>query len=387
MNRQFLQSLFSRVAILFTASGLLMPVSFAQQGPQKAPPGKAPGKAAGTEPKFKAIWEPVNVKEDLELMAVHFVSADEGWVAGGKNALNGGVILHTKDGGATWEVQLGDPQSSDRAYRDLRFLDARTGFAVQSTSGGDHKLLRTTDGQSWVPVGTVGQHRTDYQFVSAEVGFYTGRDQILRTSDGGRRWQAVFSCRVKAEVQGLTRDVPCEFSKMFFLNSNVGYAISIEIARDGGFVVAKTTDGGTSWTPQVVLPGENAKEGDLHFFDENNGVLRTIDGKLFRTTDGAHTWTGVTGQPEGKPEFEFADLEVGWMVRYRKMTYTGDAGKRWLSSTINFPAPVIASSLPARDRGYAAGEHGMVYRYRIVPIQYTSKGMLPAPMIAGPVPR
>jgi hypothetical protein len=40
--------------------------------------------------------------------------------------------------------------------------------------------------------------------------------------------------------------------------------------------------------------------------------------------------------------------------------------------------------LPARDRGYAAGEHGMVYRYRIVPVAYTSKGMLSATMIAGP---
>ena len=30
------------------------------------------------QPKFKAIWEPVNVKEDLELMSVHFATADEG---------------------------------------------------------------------------------------------------------------------------------------------------------------------------------------------------------------------------------------------------------------------------------------------------------------------
>jgi hypothetical protein len=71
------------------------------------------------------------------------------------------------------------------------------------------------------------------------------------------------------------------------------------------------------------------------------------------------------------------------MVRYRKMTYTSDAGKNWLSSTINFPASVSASSLPTRQQGYAAGEHGMVYRYRIVPVEYTSKGMPPAPVVAG----
>src|SRR5437879_5490323 len=74
------------------------------------------------EPKFKAIWEPVNVKEDIELTSVAFVSPEEGWVAGGRNGMAGGVILHTKDAGANWEVQLGDPQSQDRAYHQLQFL-------------------------------------------------------------------------------------------------------------------------------------------------------------------------------------------------------------------------------------------------------------------------
>jgi photosystem II stability/assembly factor-like uncharacterized protein len=123
-----------------------------------------PAKPAVGEPKFKAIWEPANVKEDLELFSVHFVSPDEGWVAGGKSVMAGGVILHTQDGGMTWQTQLGDPQSSDRAYRDMRFLGPKLGWAVQSTGIGDHKLLRTTDGQNWSVAGTVGQHRSDYQF-------------------------------------------------------------------------------------------------------------------------------------------------------------------------------------------------------------------------------
>src|SRR5713101_2814462 len=79
------------------------------------PPGKQTG-AQSAAPKFKAIWEPVNVKEDIELRSVHFTSSEEGWVAGGRTVMQGGVILHTADGGANWEVQLGDTQSSDRAY-------------------------------------------------------------------------------------------------------------------------------------------------------------------------------------------------------------------------------------------------------------------------------
>jgi len=139
--------------------------------------------AQKSEPKFKAIWEPVNVKEDLELLSVHFSSSEEGWVAGGRSVMAGGVILHTSNAGATWEVQLGDPQSSDRAYGDLRFLGP-LGWAVQSTGIGDHKLLRL-DGKEWKDAGTVAQHRGDYHFISAQVGFVTSRAGISRTQDGG----------------------------------------------------------------------------------------------------------------------------------------------------------------------------------------------------------
>jgi hypothetical protein len=70
------------------------------------------------------------------------------------------------------------------------------------------------------------------------------------------------------------------------------------------------------------------------------------------------------------------------MIYYHRMTYTGNGGKSWLSREIAFPAMVTDSSLPARDRGYAVGEHGMVYRYRIVPMDYAAKGMIAAPALA-----
>ena len=50
-----------------------------------------------------------------------------------------------------------------------------------------------------------------------------------------------------------------------------------------------------------------------------------------------------------------------------------------MSQPVAFPAGVEAFSLVQPDRGYAVGEHGMVYRYRIVPFAYTTAGMLEAP--------
>jgi len=42
---------------------------------------------------------------------------------------------------------------------------------------------------------------------------------------------------------------------------------------------------------------------------------------------------------------------------------------------------VNAFSLPTRNRGYVVGDHGMIYRYRIVPANYTAKGMIDAPLM------
>lgn len=358
---------------LFVVVATVLPSA---QGPAK----KA---QAPTAAKFKAIWEPVNVKEDLALASVQFVSPDEGWVAGGATSMTGGVILHTSDGGMTWETQLGDPTSADRGYDHLRFVDAKTGFAVQSTAAGEHRLLRTTDGKTWTPVGVVKQHRTDYQFVSPTVGFVSAGDEILRTADGGKKWDPAYECRVKADVQGLTRELRCQVSALFFVDANTGFGVTRALEANAGVAFVKTTDGGATWTASVGLPGENGHEAALHFLNQNEGLVRMQNGKIFRTGDGGQTWSEVPGEIDGKPDFAFADAQVGWAAKYQKVLYTRDGGKTWLSSATKFPAMIEDSSLPARDRGYVVGEHGMVYRYRIVPAEFTAKGILPAPSIGG----
>lgn len=76
---------------------------------------------------------------------------------------------------------------------------------------------------------------------------------------------------------------------------------------------------------------------------------------------------------------EFADAQVGWAIRSRIMIYAVDGGQHWVSRAIMFRESVYAFSLVSRESGYVVGNHGMVYRYRIVPIEYSSKGMLAAP--------
>jgi hypothetical protein len=70
---------------------------------------------------------------------------------------------------------------------------------------------------------------------------------------------------------------------------------------------------------------------------------------------------------------------TGWTMEEKMWAYTTDGGKRWLSREVAFPSDVNAFSLPESDRGYVVGNHGMVYRHRVVPANYTVPHAINAP--------
>ena len=331
------------------------------------------------------VWEPVSYGEDVALNSVYFVTPDEGWVAGG-GAGGHGIILHTTDAGQHWDVALGDPAGTQPAFTDLRFIDRRTGFAVQATHAGDYSLLRTTDGAHWEVSGTVPQHQLDYYFVSPTVGVASIHNEIRRTTDAGRTWSKVFDCALKVSINGLARTVRCEAAAFAFPTATLGYALGNSYDARGMYLM-KTEDGGATWTAWLAVPDVDGREGHLFFNDERTGYICTADGRLYGTTDGAQTWNGLAGaQCEVKAAVRFADHDVGWTLRYHKLTWTADGGQRWASRDVAFPAPVAAFSLPRRDLAYAVGDHGMIFRYRVViagaPL---AAGALPAPAMP-PIP-
>lgn len=314
------------------------------------------------------VWEPVNYPEDLSLTDVFFVTPEIGYVAG-----QGATILKTIDGGANWNVLLGgDPGSQEREILDLRFVNETHGWATHR-AGTDISLLRTTDGETWEPVGTIPDHYNDYIFTTETEGVVAASDRIYRTIDAGATWKQVGQCQVRAAVDGLTRAMQCEIERMHFPSPATGFAIAY-VSGDLSAIL-KTTDGGNSWHLAGLLTGDRAREGGIFFTDENNGVARTSTGKAWSTADGGQTWKALIATTLG-PSIRFADPEVGWSFarlcigmgcENARLSYTADGGRRWTSRSFPFPAGVEAFSLPRRDMGYAVGNHGMIYRYRVVP--------------------
>jgi photosystem II stability/assembly factor-like uncharacterized protein len=317
---------------------------------------------------LKGVWEPVNYGEDLQLTDAFFVTPETGYVAGA-----GGTILKTTDAGSTWTPLLGgDPASAESPVRHLRFVSPTTGWATQVTATHTN-LFYTRDGESWEQIGSIEEHYTDLAFTSDTTGVFAFNKEVHQTNDSGKTWQKAYDCEVKAQVDGLARTLQCEVIKMHFVSTGVGFAMAY---AEGGAYILRTADGGASWSLASVIEKESARNAGLFFLDENTGYARVRSGKSYRTSDGGRTWTGMAATTLGM-SVRFADPEVGWSFQdpctgmgceNGKLIYTTDGGKRWASRSIAFPAPVQSFSFPRRDVGYVIGDHGMIYRYRVLPV-------------------
>jgi len=87
-------------------------------------------------------WEDRSFLTDKALSAVYFNNQNLGWVAGN------GIILHTTDGGQNWDEQW----TGNYELRDIFFISEDTGWAVGDSFPQNYQikdkgvLLKTTDG-------------------------------------------------------------------------------------------------------------------------------------------------------------------------------------------------------------------------------------------------
>ncbi|MEH6565351.1 MAG: YCF48-related protein [Halopseudomonas sp.] len=145
-------------------------------------------------------WDQADVPVRQLLTAVYFADAKHGWAVG-----HDAVILHSSDGGETWQMQYRDPTLDEpadpegpglleRPLMDVWFRDLQTGFAV----GAYGIFLRTDDG------GATWQDRSDS--IDNEYGmhynaiapvhnaglFMVGEmGSMYRSSDYGDTWETL----------------------------------------------------------------------------------------------------------------------------------------------------------------------------------------------------
>lgn len=124
-----------------------------------------------------------------DLYDLDFVSSTQGWLAGGS-----GAILHTQDGGLTWELQrIGQPTVYD-GLRAVDFVDLEYGWAV----GASGQIWHTQNGgHTWERqrrTNSMDDLYTSVQFLDRNEGWVVGAvGNRLHTTDGGRTWDDSYS--------------------------------------------------------------------------------------------------------------------------------------------------------------------------------------------------
>jgi photosystem II stability/assembly factor-like uncharacterized protein len=113
-------------------------------------------------------------------------------------------------------------------------------------------------------------------FVDSTTGWCAGRDGIIiHTSDGGNTWVEQSST------------VQTFIVSLFFLDKNLGWALTIRDTLPFGTTVLETTNGGEEWIPKDY-PEDNIFMNTIFYFDSLNGWIG--GSKIAGTTDGGFSW-------------------------------------------------------------------------------------------------
>jgi len=242
-------------------------------------------------------WEFQHSGTTVPLHCAFFVDIQTGWVAG-----NNATILHTTDAGLTWTVQHPGTNTSG-TITSLSFVDALRGWAgvnsgeiAHTTDGGNTWLLQQS-GTRWAI--------TSVHFINPMKGWATATNQIiLRTVDGGSHWN----------VEQLENPSPLIFTDVYFVDEQRGWIATIVASSriESGTLLLYSADGGTTWASEATLPVIYLHS--IYFADPNNGWVAG-ESQIFRTSDGGKRWDpSYSADGDNIVSLSFTDRNHGWAL-------------------------------------------------------------------------
>jgi photosystem II stability/assembly factor-like uncharacterized protein len=263
-------------------------------------------------------WEVLQNRSVSDLHALWFTDSLHGWVGGGS-----GLILHTSDGGHTWQQQS---SGTGDDIRSIFFSDSVRGWAV----GWNKRILATTDGgehwtmQFYEP--RFGGTLEDIAFADAGNGWAVGHFPVVHTTDGGRNWS----------YTNTLDPASCDLQGISFADATHGWIVgSKQVMRSNGInfdfvgVILRTTDGGQTWD---TTSGWGTLY-DINAIDPTTAWAVGTGGTIVRTTDGGTTWQQQqSGTSVSLESIHFVDHQHGWAVggEYEHaILHTSDGGLTW----------------------------------------------------------
>lgn len=243
-----------------------------------------------------ASWRQARVPVATDLVAVSFPTDQHGWAVG-----HAGVVLHSADGGLTWERQL-----------DGRALPALLiAYSTPRAAGGDERARRDLEEAQRFKADGPGRPLLDVLFTDAQHGMVVGAFNLaLTTADGGRSWQPAGDridnpqgmhlyglARIGGKLwiageQGLLlrqdegghfRRIPVPYPGTLF--GVTGHARALFVYGLRGHAL-RSTDGGASWTE--LQTGTQSNLVGAALMADGALVLASLGGELLYSADDGH---------------------------------------------------------------------------------------------------
>ncbi len=291
---------------------------------------------------------------------VFFVDESTGWLVDRDEN-----IMHTNNGGATWQFQTVPPEVDLFWYNaSLQFADATHGWALS----GENHIVRTTDGGStWTVLNTgVNAVLWDMHFVDLMNGWVVGDGgTIFHSADGGLSWSAQIS-NVSTILYGVR-----------FVDQSAGW-----VAGEAG-VILKTVDGGDTWLPQAS--GTNSNLKTIHFQSASSGWV-VGSGIALHTLDGGNSWqprnNGLANVDCRSVSFVSENIGVIAGVAHDSPSggavfYTSNAGVSW-SQVIHIGYELNSVAFGSQSVGYAVGALGVIVKTTNAGASWSDIGSLTA---------
>lgn len=258
--------------------------------------------------------------DSLEFRDVYGVSRDSAYVlSAGPGARS--RIYQTVDGGVTWRLQFLNRDSS-AFYDCFDFWDAAHGMALSDAVDGRLVVITTADaGATWVPLpreavpqaepGEGGFAASGTCLVTARPGYVwittgsQGLGKVYRSADRGRHWSVVvLPLTPGSQTAGAMT--------LAFRDSLQGEALGGDLGapdahRDN---VARTDDGGRTWTPGGRPPFAGAVFGSS-YLPGSPALVAVGPGGAAISGDDGRSWTALSTQGYWAVG---AAGRCGWMV-------------------------------------------------------------------------
>ncbi|WP_218135251.1 YCF48-related protein [Variovorax sp. YR216] len=278
--------------------------------------------AAGT-------WTQADVPLSADLTALSFPTAQQGWAVGHE-----GVVLHTSDGGVTWQRQLD-------AQKITRLLVERYGTPANPDDAAAQQLQKSAAGFAALPAD---KPLLDVWFEDEKKGFAVGAfNLILRTEDGGKNWTPWLDHVDNPKGLHLYAIRPAGGS--VFIVGEQGLVLRLDRERQR-FV-------------RVALPYEGTLFGVVG--TQDMVLVHGLRGHSFRSMDGGANWTRVeTGTTAGLSSAVVrADGSVVLASQAGEVLLSTDAGASFARINTTQQAPVFAVAEAGQGGLALAGFRGV----------------------------